>query len=98
MTSQPACRNESTAAVPTSPLAPVINTVRGILASVHHKVDLLEQLFEAGIFIGHALAELGARIRSRDNAQAGKFLLSSEARRVGKESVSTCRSRWSPYH
>src|SRR3546814_20061705 len=22
----------------------------------------------------------------------------SEARRVGKESVSTCRSRWSPYH
>src|SRR3546814_17373090 len=23
---------------------------------------------------------------------------SSEARRVGKECVSTCRSRWSPYH
>src|SRR3546814_3910454 len=25
-------------------------------------------------------------------------LLRSEARRVGKECVSTCRSRWSPYH
>src|SRR3546814_11616935 len=25
-------------------------------------------------------------------------LLSSEERRVGKECVSTCRSRWSPYH
>src|SRR3546814_16403166 len=24
--------------------------------------------------------------------------ISSEARRVGKECVSTCRSRWSPYH
>src|SRR3546814_16693710 len=24
--------------------------------------------------------------------------LSSEERRVGKECVSTCRSRWSPYH
>src|SRR3546814_17803891 len=24
--------------------------------------------------------------------------LRSEARRVGKECVSTCRSRWSPYH
>src|SRR3546814_15923972 len=24
--------------------------------------------------------------------------VSSEARRVGKESVSTCRSRWWPYH
>src|SRR3546814_19189595 len=26
------------------------------------------------------------------------FRLRSEARRVGKECVSTCRSRWSPYH
>src|SRR3546814_1320594 len=26
------------------------------------------------------------------------FLDSSEERRVGKECVSTCRSRWSPYH
>src|SRR3546814_11335117 len=25
-------------------------------------------------------------------------LISSEERRVGKECVSTCRSRWSPYH
>src|SRR3546814_20644501 len=25
-------------------------------------------------------------------------LMRSEARRVGKECVSTCRSRWSPYH
>src|SRR3546814_3480465 len=28
----------------------------------------------------------------------GKFLDRSEERRVGKECVSTCRSRWSPYH
>src|SRR3546814_9223984 len=27
-----------------------------------------------------------------------KFYFRSEARRVGKECVSTCRSRWSPYH
>src|SRR3546814_6756379 len=26
------------------------------------------------------------------------LLLRSEERRVGKECVSTCRSRWSPYH
>src|SRR3546814_20982588 len=26
------------------------------------------------------------------------MLVRSEARRVGKECVSTCRSRWSPYH
>src|SRR3546814_15843396 len=26
------------------------------------------------------------------------FIIRSEERRVGKECVSTCRSRWSPYH
>src|SRR3546814_11440952 len=43
-----------------------------------------------------------------DNAAAGAFItggrvvrpldVRSEERRVGKECVSTCRSRWSPYH
>src|SRR3546814_15801105 len=28
----------------------------------------------------------------------GMVQIRSEARRVGKEGVSTCRSRWSPYH
>src|SRR3546814_1650893 len=33
------------------------------------------------------------------NGQSGGTLeLRSEERRVGKECVSTCRSRWSPYH
>src|SRR3546814_12320221 len=27
-----------------------------------------------------------------------KYYIRSEERRVGKECVSTCRSRWSPYH
>ena len=27
-----------------------------------------------------------------------KEMMRSEERRVGKECVSTCRSRWSPYH
>src|SRR3546814_13539286 len=30
--------------------------------------------------------------------QGGRVSLSSAERRVGKECVSTCRSRWSPYH
>src|SRR3546814_2620540 len=29
---------------------------------------------------------------------AGEKITRSEERRVGKECVSTCRSRWSPYH
>src|SRR3546814_2676711 len=37
----------------------------------------------------------GAAVRA---AGGRGFLPRSEARRVGKECVSTCRSRWSPYH
>src|SRR3546814_11172210 len=40
--------------------------------------------------------------RSRIGAAAHRLVPTSdsrsEERRVGKESVSTCRSRWSPYH
>src|SRR3546814_4614689 len=50
-----------------------------------------------------------ARISSEPSAQQGAHLrpymeslslaaMRSEERRVGKECVSTCRSRWSPYH
>src|SRR3546814_19672381 len=38
--------------------------------------------------------------RLANSIRSGGFLdiLISDARRVGKECVSTCRSRWSPYH
>src|SRR3546814_19432852 len=38
------------------------------------------------------------RTRRRDRPRRGDRLGRSEERRVGKECVSTCRSRWSPYH
>src|SRR3546814_8911776 len=40
---------------------------------------------------GYSVGAFYARFRSKDE-------LRSEERRVGKECVSTCRSRWSPYH
>src|SRR3546814_19868674 len=46
---------------------------------------------------------LGNRIRTKRRSSSINGLQSqhgkrSEERRVGKECVSTCRSRWSPYH
>src|SRR3546814_5594562 len=35
---------------------------------------------------------------SKSSRPNGHFATRSEERRVGKECVSTCRSRWSPYH
>src|SRR3546814_4814128 len=45
-------------------------------------------------FIAHRAHE-GARHFENETA---RFRERSEERRVGKECVSTCRSRWSPYH
>src|SRR3546814_11841189 len=56
-----------------------------------------------------ALAAVAVMAESGDKAQPRSMTLmagpidcrihpSSEERRVGKECVSTCRSRWSPYH
>src|SRR3546814_11882770 len=39
-----------------------------------------------------------ARFPSAIARRRKRGLLRSEERRVGKECVSTCRSRWSPYH
>src|SRR3546814_8088418 len=36
--------------------------------------------------------------RLRQDCHEAEILLRSEERRVGKECVSTCRSRWSPYN
>src|SRR3546814_15419638 len=54
---------------------------------------------------GHVLSDDGAAIRAHlaralrsVAAHAGQHDGRSEERRVGKECVSTCRSRWSPYH
>src|SRR3546814_3714639 len=54
--------------------------------------DLLP--FNAGV-------ERQAPIRATDSKRAIRtdmVMRRSEERRVGKECVSTCRSRWSPYH
>src|SRR3546814_18482039 len=50
-------------------------------------------------FVGTMVQEAYAtsdRIRAACEASINAYR--SEARRVGKECVSTCRSRWSPYH
>src|SRR3546814_6583403 len=71
----------------------------GTGALARHRRDLVRQLG------GEALLDGGARLAVRRLAvpalsagRADRRLHRSEERRVGKECVSTCRSRWSPYH
>src|SRR3546814_16300120 len=39
-----------------------------------------------------------SKLSGKDNPQTVVGIYRSEERRVGQECVSTCRSRWSPYH
>src|SRR3546814_1917734 len=48
--------------------------------------------------LAHELAQIGGGEAEADEPLAGDVGPRSEERRVGKECVSTCRSRWSPYH
>src|SRR3546814_19785109 len=47
---------------------------------------------------GAAMRFLMTRCYDWLHTPAAEMVTSSEARRVGKECVSTCRTRWSPYH
>ena len=56
-----------------------------------------------GKFLGHIVTSEGIeanpeKVESLLKMKTPKTVKRSEERRVGKECVSTCRSRWSPYH
>src|SRR3546814_1289533 len=65
------------------------------VAAHHHpprRLRVVDEV-EARAFVNEALAKLGLGL----GAEA-RGVPRSEERRVGKECVSTCRSRWAPYH
>ena len=81
--------------------------VRGALQLPHHDYALDDRLREIafGQWEGLTLPEMerhdAATFASRMSDKWGVAAPSgerSEERRVGKECVTTCRSRWSPYH
>src|SRR3546814_15513258 len=57
---------------------------------------LADHLIRAALDV---VIEYDADLLAREKVhKAGQMAKRSEERRVGKECVSTCRSRWSPYH
>src|SRR3546814_14042953 len=65
------------------------------LATQRHAAGVDAQYFPPPAFTRHADDDLTIKT----TGAAERFInCRSEERRVGKECVSTCRSRWSPYH
>src|SRR3546814_16810012 len=60
---------------------------------------LCTQPFNVNVFVPQPVQQNDAREKAWLSAMAPLFdRYRSEERRVGQECVSTCRSRWSPYH
>src|SRR3546814_2681547 len=64
------------------------------MAPRHRRAGLRDQFEQIPVADENA-GEISERIPSDGKAEDAER---SEERRVGKECVSTCRSRWSPYH
>src|SRR3546814_12545420 len=62
--------------------------IRHLISETEYEVLNLDKLTYAGVLASLAPVENNPRYR----------FVRSEERRVGKECVSTCRSRWSQYH
>src|SRR3546814_17939319 len=84
-------------------LEPAIRTQLDPMAQAiegQHLIDFAQAHFprRTGIFDAGVRGCAGAAIMAGDKDDIGMRLRRSEERRVGKECVSTCRSRWSPDH
>src|SRR3546814_12583173 len=67
-----------------------------LAGELYHASDAEIQADQAA---AHAwLARYNASLDQAPSARHALLREKSEERRVGKECVSTCRSRWSPYH
>src|SRR3546814_4724567 len=69
-----------------------------ILARVFSRAVPTCRSCEPHVLFEDTSADAGGRAPCDGDAGAGADGGRSEERRVGKECVSTCRSRWSPYH
>src|SRR3546814_971929 len=68
---------------------------------VHEMVDVAMQACQRGATLTRQLLAFSRRQSLNSELFDASAVISgmrSEERRVGKECVSTCRSRWSPYH
>src|SRR3546814_19103892 len=82
---------------PSAPISAAITMITGITDEMvaGRKIDAEEV---ASFANGAALVIAHNAAFDRRFAERLSDVFRSEERRVGKECVSTCRSRWSPYH
>src|SRR3546814_11497645 len=83
-------------------IAPALRSDEADLSLRGRQRVVPQQSFHPAVVVGRR--EIGGKARQQPVLVVGRQCAAypgrprSEERRVGKECVSTCRSRWSPYH
>src|SRR3546814_15675604 len=80
------------------PAVPIESQASSTPSHHHAPSRRLMKRKEAGDQGSRSMGSLSAGLGSRSGTICPGTLSRSEERLVGKECVSTCRSRWSPYH
>src|SRR3546814_12254228 len=75
--------------------APIVSNAAQVATAFAQIDDLIDQCDRPIVLAGFSQ---GACLAAEYVLQSRKTVTRSEERRVGKECVSTCRSRWSPNH
>src|SRR3546814_19582259 len=96
MTSMVTARRESGAPAKTGQ-ATILRLAKAQMSLVDVSSDVL-RIHGDLLEIGKEMGSYDLRDCPSGSAETTPHLARSEERRVGKECVSTCRSRWSPYH
>ena len=82
----------------TAPLYPLFDHWNKT-GKAHKRSSIAQRMILRSFKICLAMAGTKLIVDGQENIpENGAVLYRSEERRVGKECVSTCRSRWSPYH
>src|SRR3546814_15548446 len=76
-------------------LAPQLSFLRFLASKVDDTKSMQKGLLE---LMRQVFGNAMIRTPLKDSAEIDNATARSEERRVGKECVSTCRCRWSPYH
>src|SRR3546814_2595130 len=73
-------------------------SILGAITGIKRQIDVLIEARHDTDNSRRIIVDAKRRKRKIDVKDVETFRGRSEERRVGKECVSTCRSRWSPYH
>src|SRR3546814_751751 len=76
----------------------LMSAIRSVVVDPRVRAGITRRIYDQGDVVTATENHYRVSLRERDRQFFRDYVQRSEEHRVGTECVSTCRSRWSPYH